>query len=89
MWGARKGRWTVARNGTWIALVLVFAGIAAGQEGLAERWDKPKRESFALEDAAPEKIAEEIRSRYGVSFEADCIGLPPLDFAAKDVTFFT
>lgn len=78
----------MARNGTWIALALAFAGLAGGDEAAVKRWDEPQRESFALTDAPPERIAAELRGRYGVPFEADVSGLPPLDFEATGVTFF-
>jgi hypothetical protein len=70
-----------------VLLLLVIAGGAAADDSLVERWDKPKRESFALAGAPPEKVAEEIRKRYGIAFEAEVKDTGPSGFEVKDAMF--
>jgi len=77
----------VARNGTWIALALAFAGIAGADEDLLQRWDHPKRETFEMKGVPPERVAEEIRKRFGTAFKLDATNVERTDFVAKDVTF--
>jgi hypothetical protein len=78
----------VARNGTWLLATLVLGAAAEADEALVERWDKPRRESFAMKDASPQDVVREIRERYGVPVADIALDLPRMDFEAKDVTFF-
>jgi hypothetical protein len=71
--------------------LLVFATIvapAAADEALVERWNKPRRESFAFEDELPAKVAEEVSKRFGIPFEAGGLLEVRGEFHAKDATFF-
>jgi hypothetical protein len=77
----------VARNGTG-ALLLALAGLAAAEDGISDRWDKPKRESFDMKSAWPEHVVEALTERYGIPFTLDAAGVERADFVAKDVTFF-
>ncbi len=68
--------------------LLVLAAAATADDALLERWDKPRRETFELKDAEAERVAEEIRSRYGIPVRLDVTGLQRAAFVAKDATFF-
>jgi hypothetical protein len=68
--------------------MLGLAGRTAADDALVERWDRPRRETFEMKDANAERVAEEIRSRYPVSFRLKATGLQRATFVARDVTSF-
>jgi len=70
-----------------IALV-AFAAVAAGEDTLADRWDHPVLETFDLKGMKPERVAEEIAKRRGLTLRLDPTKDEPIDFAVKDVGFF-
>jgi hypothetical protein len=71
-----------------VLIAVTLAAVAVADDGIVDRWDQPRRESFDLKAVTAQQAAEEVKKRYGVGISVVAHGgVATADFAATGVTF--